>query len=95
MNALGGVFSLLYYFIRCYTAFTDMSDKDVAGSNHVSKRGTLFTTVVIQVDSNVDSVLGHWHKKDILERLAHSLCLVIRQPFLKQGREGVPVNNLI
>ena len=73
----------------------DGTDEDVGRIHGVRERGDDLLVMVGQRDRNIDLRL---RIRDIVarfERTAQRLCLVLEQPFLKEGREGPHVDDLL
>ena len=93
MNAASGIGRMLYIYIRCNRTFADVFYQNVLGVDLMGERGHHFAAVVAQVDGDVNSLTGHRHEKNILERLRGGLGFIIGEPFLKQRGEGVAVED--
>ena len=74
-------------------AVADATDEYVARIDGMGVTDGGLSTVVVQVDGDVDGVLGHGHEKHVLERTAHIVGFFVTEPFLEQGGEGIAVDD--
>ena len=79
--------------VRRRVLVSGFSDQYVSGYDGMGECRHHFLSVVIQFHGHVDSIFGHRGEKHVLERFAHSVSLVVREPLLKEGGERVSVNH--
>ena len=58
-------------------------------------RGIHPLMIVVQFYRDVDGVLGERHQEDVFKRLSGMFCLIGSQPLLKEGGEGVAVDDAV
>ena len=93
-DAARGVGGRLQGDVRRHVAVADGAYQNVIGHHHVGERRHHLAAVVAQVNGDVDRILRHRHQEDILKALRRGLGLGVRQPLLKQRREGIAVDDL-
>ena len=94
MDAACGVGSLLKSHIGRDVVVAGVADEDVGGHHGMRETHHGLLPVVVEFHCHVSSILWHRCEKYVLERATLGMCLIIRQPFLKQGGEGVAVYDL-
>ena len=95
MDAAGGIASLMQYFKRCDVSLTCLANQNILGINGMGQRVDYFIVVVEQLHLYFYRGFRVRHKKHILKRLLSVLGLIGGEPFLKEGREGVAIDDHI
>ena len=95
MNAMGGVLSLLQDNIWCDMFLTKMCDEYVAGCYGMGEVAANLSPVVAKIHCDIDSIFGHGNEIYVFKRFLKVLSLWFFLPFLKEGREGIAVDDAL
>ena len=72
-----------------------MMDQDILGAYRMCQSCHHLPAVITEFNGYINGIFRHRNQEDILKTSLFCFGFGIRKPFLKEGGEGVPVDNLI